>query len=606
MEFDVFVLPFILGLSFICFNLVLRFSLWILEMDSTAKEKIFRSLFSSKVFYALGETVMECLIHRRIFRKNVLLGYMHMSLALGWFLLIVTGNIESSIFSVSEPNPPYIPIFFRYFHPYPETTTLGVSFSFLMDLFLLFTLSGAVLAWTKRFFRRPYGMQQTTRLRLRDQLALYSLWLIFPLRLLAESFTSGTYGGGSFLTNTTGQALATILPVDKLAYPAWWAYSSALGMFFFMLPWSRYMHIPTEVFLIYLRHCGIRDCKHNHSLRKFHLNACSRCGICIDGCPSGSIANVSGVQAVYMIKQVRQSSPSPNGSSDSCMLCGRCQSVCPVGVETLNIRLSDRSARHCFEPAAGGNQHLEVRIDKADVFYFPGCLSSLTPGAVHSMRQLMDMAGVNYTEGTGLCCGKPTLQAGYSRQAQLLTEDNTRLIHQSGARLVVTNCPICYQMLSTEYRLKIPVMHHSQFLLELVHEKRLLVKKTGAILTYHDPCELARNMGITEEPRELLQCAGRIKEVAENREKAQCCGGSLGNLHLNPAEQSKITRRLAENLSQANPDYIVTGCPLCKRTIASHTQLPVRDIAEIVWESTQTALFQHNDYTLKATVAEEV
>lgn len=606
MEFDVFVLPFTLGLSLICFNLVLRFSLWILEMDSASKEKIIRSLFSTKVLRVLAESIMECLLHRRIFRKNFLLGYMHMSLALGWFLLIVAGNIESSIFSVSEPNPPYIPIFFRYFHPYPETTAVGSVFAFLMDFFLLFTLSGALLAWVKRLFSRPYGMVRTTRLRWRDKLALYSLWLIFPLRLLAESFTSGVYGGGSFLTYPTGQALAAVLPVEQLAYPAWWMYSSVLGIFFFMLPWSRYMHIPTEVFLIYLQHCGISDCKRNDSLRKFHLNACSRCGICIDGCPSGSIANVGGVQAVYMIKQVRQSTPCPSGVSDSCLLCGRCQSICPVGVETLNIRLSERAIRHSFVPATGGNQHLEAIVDKADIFYFPGCMSSLTPGTVQAMRQLMTTAGIKFTEGTGLCCGKPTLQAGYSQQEQKLIEDNTRLIHQSGARMVVTNCPICYQMLSSEYQLKIPIWHHSQFLLELVHQKRLHLNKTRAVMTYHDPCELARNMGVTDEPRELLRYTGGVNEVAENRNNAQCCGGSLGNLQLSPAEQSKITRRLTKTLTAANPDYLVTGCPLCKRTIAAQTQLPVRDIAEIVWAATQTDIPKNTGCATKTTAFVEV
>ena len=39
--------------------------------------------------------VRESLLHRRIFKVNPLLGYMHMSLAFGWFLLIVVGWIAS-------------------------------------------------------------------------------------------------------------------------------------------------------------------------------------------------------------------------------------------------------------------------------------------------------------------------------------------------------------------------------------------------------------------------------------------------------------------------------------------------------------------------------
>ena len=85
---------------------------------------------------------------------------------------------------------------------------------------------------------------------------LTALWFIFPARLLAESFTSGVLwkfggigwalgdqvhiippgiGGGSFLTNTTGELLANTLPNSLLIHgelPMWWFYSISLGVFF--------------------------------------------------------------------------------------------------------------------------------------------------------------------------------------------------------------------------------------------------------------------------------------------------------------------------------------------------------------------------------------
>jgi len=60
--------------------------------------------------------------------------------------------------------------------------------------------------------------------------------LIFPLRFFAESFTSGVYNNGGFLTGTAGTFFAGFLPVESLSYIAWWAYSSALGIFFISLP----------------------------------------------------------------------------------------------------------------------------------------------------------------------------------------------------------------------------------------------------------------------------------------------------------------------------------------------------------------------------------
>lgn len=446
-------------------------------------------------------------------------------------------------------------------------------------------------------------MKTTTRLNVRDKLALYSLWFIFPLRLLAESFTAGQYGGGGFVTHYTGAGLASFLPVADLAYPAWWAYSSALGLFFVMLPYSRYMHIPTEIFLIFFRYSGIKNCRANNSLRKFHLNACSRCGICIDGCPTGSIAGIHGSQAVYMIKQTRHFDQCEPHALNSCMLCGRCETNCPVGIETLNIRIAQRAAQLSVDNKIADHP-VKSCHEIADVFYFPGCISKLTPAITQSFRQLMQQAGVNYTEGTGLCCGKPSLQAGFEQRAKQLAEENIRHINQSGARMVVSNCPICCHMLSSEYGLRIPVLHHSQLLLQLLEEKKLEVSQSNLTLTYHDPCELARNMGITKEPRRLLAMAGNLQEIVRHGKETNCCGGSLGNLELDARKQALITDQLVHQLTTPENELIVTGCPLCKRTIGARANKPVKDIAEVLWEATRTQMA--NTESKKYTTPEEI
>ncbi len=66
---------------------------------------------------SLKEIFMESLIHRKILKTNFRLGYMHMSLAFGWFLLIFFGTIEADIFGAKHLNAPYKAIFFRFFNP---------------------------------------------------------------------------------------------------------------------------------------------------------------------------------------------------------------------------------------------------------------------------------------------------------------------------------------------------------------------------------------------------------------------------------------------------------------------------------------------------------
>ena len=95
MYFDYFVVPFCLGFAFLCIHLIIKYGRWMSELGEGSGKKIVQSLLTRKSVSAIREVFTECLVHKKIFKVNPLLGYMHMSLALGWFLLIVTGKFES-------------------------------------------------------------------------------------------------------------------------------------------------------------------------------------------------------------------------------------------------------------------------------------------------------------------------------------------------------------------------------------------------------------------------------------------------------------------------------------------------------------------------------
>lgn len=118
-----------------------------------------------------------------------------MSLAFGWFLLIVVGWIETVAYLGFRYVPLHGHVFFKYFAT--ELPHKPV-FDFLMDLLLLFVLSGVTLAFGKRIYSQAMGMRRTTRHVPGDRIALSVLWLIFPARLLAESITCALHGGGDF------------------------------------------------------------------------------------------------------------------------------------------------------------------------------------------------------------------------------------------------------------------------------------------------------------------------------------------------------------------------------------------------------------------------
>ena len=101
-------------------------------------------------------------------------------------------------------------------------------------------------------------------------------------------------------------------------------------------------------------------------------------------------------------------------------------------------------------------------------------------------------------------------------------------------------------------------------------------------LAYHDPCELGRGCGIYDAPRSAVSAMGTLVEAAKNREESICCGGSLGSLSLSYEKRKDITVNSLNNLKAGDPDMIVTACPLCQSTFSKYSDIPVKDIAQIL------------------------
>ncbi|NJK85084.1 MAG: (Fe-S)-binding protein [Bacteroidales bacterium] len=583
MNYHPFVIPFTAGLIFLFIVLLFLFGKWIYGLDKLDKGNILKNLFSWRTMDAIKEVFVESLLHRKIFLKNPLLGYMHMSLAFGWFLLIVFGHVQTILSTGTGIHPPYFPIFFNFFETLPREYPLKETMGFLMDLFLLFVLSGLLIAISKRFYSRMVGMKKTTHLKLFDRLALSSLWFIFPFRFLAESATSGIYNNGDFITGSFGKLLSTFFILDRIEIPLWWAYSFSLGLFFVALPFSRYMHIPTEVVLIFLRKYGIRTKHKYNSFSEIDVHACSRCGLCLDTCQINTSLGKNKMQSVYFLRAIREGTLD-NEKLFTCMLCGRCESVCPVGIQLSDIRITQRLENG---PSNTSNYNFLTPPDYkiADVVYFAGCMTHLTPSIKKSMLKIFDIAGVNYyfmDSDKEACCGRPLIQSGQYDVANKLIEYNKSLIKKSKAKVLVTSCPICYRTFKEDYKLNIHVMHHTEYILKLVEVGILLINRQDIKMVYHDPCELGRGLNIFEQPRTLLSKVGRLIPVQNEKEDALCCGGSLGSFNLSNKQREKIRDDALHVLTLKNPDKVITSCPLCKKTFSKGTRVEIRDIAEVI------------------------
>lgn len=591
-----FVLPFMFGMIFILTWCLVGAIRIIAQLPKEDRKRFFLSLVNPKILLKdIKDIFCDCLLHVKLWKRNKLLGYMHSSIAFGWFMLIVIGHIEVFFYAPHRAKLLYFPIFFRYFMAEDDSTMGGAFFFFLMDFFLLVVLSGIALAIIKRVHSRFFGLRRTTNPSFMDLIGLYSLWSIFPLRLFAEGFTADI-SGGSFLTKSLNHVFHTFLGNHMNMLPTWWAYSLALGIFFCVLPFTRYMHIPTEILLIPLRNAGVRIRHPRKGYAEAEIYSCPSCGVCIDACPMGVMKTHIKDTTVYLNRQLRRNNEARiEEISDKCLLCGKCTAVCPVGVEGDKLRIAQRSMRkYGITPdySAIDTDSLVKEFSSGTgtssgkVLYFAGCMTALTPQIRKAVESVLTKAGISYEmmdKDGGICCGRPMLMAGRFGPAEEMIAKNTEIIRKSGASTLLLSCPICYKIFREKYDLgDIEIIHHTEYFDRLIRNGSISMRRSDEKYVYHDPCELGRGCGIYDEPRAVVSAAGQLVEAEKNHKESICCGGSLGSLTLGFEKRQSMTENSLHNLTVASPDRIVTACPLCLNTFRRYADRPVEDIAETV------------------------
>lgn len=605
-----FVIPFVVGISFMLIWLTAGLIRLLAKIPAKDRRRLWKSLFIPKIALKnIKDLFCDCLFHTKIWKRKPLLGYMHSAIAFGWFMLIVLGHLEVALFVPKHlawtEGGLFYPIFYRFFvwiNP-GHVSLRGWFFFFLMDFFLLYVLTGVGMAIFKRFRSIVLGMRHTTKPSLADRIALYSLWLIFPLRLLAESFTADL-SGGSFLTVPVNHLWHLIFG-DKLFFmPVWWAYSICLGLFFAAMPFSRYMHILTEVLWILLRNAGLKPSHPRKGVAEAEIYACSSCGLCLDACPMNVQKKNLKYSSVYFIRFLRRHNEKKiNDIADKCLMCDKCHALCPVGVDAPALRRAQRatvnnSLVYDYSYLAAQNPVGVIPDDKPEVMYFAGCMTHLTPRIIKSVEKVFKAASVNYVfadRDGGICCGRPLMLAGKTSAAQETIAANKKMILESGCRTLVLSCPICYKIFKEEYGLKgIEVLHYTQYFKRLADEGRLKLNAGGESIVYHDPCELGRGCGVYAEPRNVLSQVGTLVKAGKEGDESVCCGGSLGSLTLDARDRAKITESSLANLVVNKPQTIVTACPLCLMTFsgpaldavnAEGNPVKVNDFAEVVLRS---------------------
>lgn len=200
---------------------------------------------------------------------------------------------------------------------------------------------------------------------------------------------------------------------------------------------------------------------------------------------------------------------------------------------------------------------LKLFSKKEKIVYFPGCIAKYAHQEhAANWKAILDDLGIDYSVIDALqCCGSPALTSGHTAEFQMVIEDNKKKL--KGTTLLVSSCPHCINVFSKYYDL--PAKHTSELLYENI--ERILPKKQDLKVSYHDPCTLARKLGVADAPREVLKKAGYIiNEFKKNKSRTSCCGASGGMIY----NDSSLAKKIAKARCASSPEKtIIVSCPLC-------------------------------------------
>ena len=339
--------------------------------------------------------------------------------------------------------------------------------------------------------------------------------------------------------------------------------------------------------------------------------SCTECGRCQDVCPA--YATDKALSPKLLIMAMRDNLLSgastpivPSAVTDDivwdCVTCGACVRECPVNIEHIDhiidlrrnlvmvesrfpeeagamLRDVDRTSNPWGKPQADRMQWAEglgVRVLQAgevapEVLFWVGCAPAFDERArkaAVSTAKLMQEAGVDFAVlgPREACTGDPARRMGDEYTFQRLAGENVATLNRAGVKKIVTTCPHCFNSIGNEYPDfggRYEVVHHTEFLAELVRDGRLTPAPSDRTITYHDSCYLARHNDIRSEPRELVAAVGKPVKMPRNRERTFCCGAGGARMWMEERRGRPINQERVREAAATGAETLAVACPFC-------------------------------------------
>ena len=217
------------------------------------------------------------------------------------------------------------------------------------------------------------------------------------------------------------------------------------------------------------------------------LDACTKCGKCVEVCPSARPANIADADATDVIAGIIDLVRSGDGPeisrrwATSCTLSGACIAACDEGVNPRfllamarvairqhDVALAERRRdgvakfrdtsrdvttlsrlqleREALERLGQGAASQSTPDEAPDFVFYTGCNVLKTPHVALLALDIMDVLGISYRAmgGPSHCCGVMQLRAGDVEMSGRMGTNSIEKMAHSKSGQVLSWCPSCY------------------------------------------------------------------------------------------------------------------------------------------------------------------
>jgi len=333
------------------------------------------------------------------------------------------------------------------------------------------------------------------------------------------------------------------------------------------------------------------------------LWACTLCARCTADCPKGIMMD----HIIRMLRGVaRAGGKGPKRLEDGLAMIRETGNSVGIDAEEFADTIQWLAEEAAGEIEGIDEEELTVPMDKhgAEYLFIPNPREYTSAAHMSSVYLRFLMATeVDWTYASTLC--------DISNWAYYLGDEETNLdlvrkivetARSLGVKAILsTECGHGYKILKKDAEkmlgepLGLEVTSVVDLAARLFTEGKLKLKQ-GAIdatVTYHDPCNLGRKLGMYEPPRELLRHIAReYVELEPHGKYALCCGGGGGVAQNSDLGKKKLEfgKAKADQIVASGAGIVTTSCQACLtqlHDIKEHYNLAVeaRSLIELVVES---------------------